>query len=122
VLLGVSLSRFLSVVSGVDGVSPGGVSMMCRFLVLPTVVMLSRFPVMAGGMGMMLRRLPMVLGCLLRHTMFLLVTSLIFPDGIPLVRSASEIAATHGTPSSAGDRAFCYPAKDQRRLAANVAG
>jgi hypothetical protein len=54
VFLGVSLSRFFGVISGVDGVTACGVSMMCRFLVLPAVVMLSGFPVMAGGMGMML--------------------------------------------------------------------
>jgi hypothetical protein len=48
VFLRVSLSRFFSVISGMGGVTACGVSMMCRFLVMPTVVVLRRFSVVSG--------------------------------------------------------------------------
>ena len=52
--LGVRFPRLHGVVSGMVGVPPCGVRVVCRFLVLPAVVMFRRFLVMAGGMRMML--------------------------------------------------------------------
>jgi hypothetical protein len=63
--LSVSLSRTFRVLSGMDGVSGRRVSMMGRFFMLATVMMLGRFTVMAGGMRMMFRCLPMVISCFL---------------------------------------------------------
>jgi hypothetical protein len=67
VFLGVSLSRFFGVISGMDSVTARGVSMMCRFLVVTTVVMLRRFSVVSGSVGMVLGSLPVMLSCFLRH-------------------------------------------------------
>ena len=63
--LRVSLSRFFGVISGMDGVAASGVSMMCRFFVMPTVVVLRRLPVVSGSVGMVLGSLPVMLGCFL---------------------------------------------------------
>jgi UDP-N-acetylmuramyl pentapeptide phosphotransferase/UDP-N-acetylglucosamine-1-phosphate transferase len=63
----VSFSRFFSVISGMDGVTTCGVSMMCRFLVMPTVVVLRRFFVVSGSVGMVFGSLPVMLSCFLRH-------------------------------------------------------
>jgi len=41
----------------------GRVGMMCGFLMVSAIVMLGRFAVMAGSVGMMFCGLPMVLGC-----------------------------------------------------------
>ena len=68
VLLRVSLSRFFGVISGMAGMTTCGVSMMCRFLMMPTVVVLRRFLVMSGSVGMVLRSLPVMLSCFLRHS------------------------------------------------------
>ena len=68
VLLRVSLSRFFGVISGMDGMTACGVSMMCRFLVMPTVVMLRCFLVVSGSVGVMLGSLPMMLSRFLRHS------------------------------------------------------
>jgi hypothetical protein len=54
VFLSVSFPRLLGVVPGMVGVTARGVSVVCRFLVVPTIVMLGRLPVMAGSMCMML--------------------------------------------------------------------
>jgi hypothetical protein len=62
-----SFSRFFGVISGMVGVTACGVSMVCRFLVMPTVVMLCSFFVVSGSVGMMLGSLPMMLSCFLRH-------------------------------------------------------
>jgi hypothetical protein len=70
--LGVRFPRLLGVVSGMVGVPPCGVRMVRRFLVLPAVVMFRRFLVMAGGMRMMLWRLPVMFSCFLRHVMILI--------------------------------------------------
>jgi hypothetical protein len=43
------------------------VGMMCGFLVVSTIVMLGRFAVMVGSVGMMFSGLPMVLCCFFRH-------------------------------------------------------
>jgi hypothetical protein len=50
VLLGVSLHRFFSVPSRVNGVRPGCVSVVRRLLVKSALVVFGRLPVMAGGM------------------------------------------------------------------------
>ena len=68
VFLGVSLSRFFGVISGMDGMTACGVSMMRRFLVMPTVVMLRCFSVVSGSVGVMLGSLPMMLSRFLRHS------------------------------------------------------
>jgi hypothetical protein len=65
--LSVSLPRILRMLSGMDGVSGCRVSMMGRFFMLPSVMMLGRFTVMVGGMRVMFRCLSMVISCFLRH-------------------------------------------------------
>ena len=69
--LGVGLPCLFRVVSGMNGMPTGCMSMMGRFLVLPALVMLGRFTVMSGGMCMMLRGLFVVIRCFLRHDMIL---------------------------------------------------
>jgi hypothetical protein len=49
-LLGMSLGCLFSVPSGVNRVRPGCMSMVCRLLVTPRLVMLGRFSVVSGGM------------------------------------------------------------------------
>jgi len=49
------------------GMAARRVSMMGCFLVLPTVVMFGRFPMVAGGVRMMFGCLPVVFSCFLRH-------------------------------------------------------
>ena len=53
VLLGVSDRCLFRMSSGVNGVSTSGVSVVGGFLMMPRLVMLSRFPVMPGSMGVM---------------------------------------------------------------------
>ena len=65
--LGVSLSRFFGVISGMDGMTACGVSMMCRFLVMPTVVMLRCFSVVSGSVGVMLGSFPVMFSRFFRH-------------------------------------------------------
>jgi hypothetical protein len=65
VFLGVSFPRFLRMLSGMNSMPRRRVRMMGSFFVLPAVVMLGRFTVMAGGVRMMFRGLPMVLSCFL---------------------------------------------------------
>jgi ferritin-like metal-binding protein YciE len=48
-----------------DGMTACGVSMMCRFLVMPTVVMLRCFFVVSGSVGVMLGSLPMMLSAIM---------------------------------------------------------
>ena len=88
VLLGVSLPRFFGVLPGMNGMPRSGMCMMGRFFVLPTVMMLRRFAVMAGGMSMVFRGLPMVLSCFLGHA----ISSLFwknFRDSLRWVRHRS---------------------------------
>src|SRR6516225_5600271 len=75
VLLHVGLASFLGVLSRVMRMASSRVGMMCGFLVVSTIVMLGRFAVMAGSVGMMFCGLPMVLGCFFRHDCDLLVMS-----------------------------------------------
>lgn len=49
-LLAMSLGGLFSVPSGVNCVRPGCVSMVCRLLVTPGLMMLGRFAVVPGGM------------------------------------------------------------------------
>ena len=51
--LGVSLPRLFRVLSRLNGMARCRVSMMGRLFVLPTVMMLGRFPVMAACMHVM---------------------------------------------------------------------
>jgi hypothetical protein len=67
VFLGVSFPRFLRMLSGMNGMPSRRVSMMGGFFMLPAVVMLGRFAVMAGGIRMMFRGLPVVFSCVLGH-------------------------------------------------------
>ena len=53
VLLGMSLHCLFSVPSAVNYMGPRCMSMVCRLLVISGVVMLGRFPVVAGGVGEM---------------------------------------------------------------------
>jgi hypothetical protein len=61
------LAGFLRVISGVERVATGCVSMMGRFLMMPAIVMFGCFVMMVGSMFMMFCGLPMILSCLLRH-------------------------------------------------------
>jgi hypothetical protein len=53
VFFGVSLYRLFSVPTGVNHVAPRRMSMVCSLLVTSGLVMLGRFPVVAGGMRQM---------------------------------------------------------------------
>ena len=57
------LPRLLRMISGVDGVSPGRVGMVSGLFVLPTVMMLSCFAVVASGLCMVFGCFFMMLGC-----------------------------------------------------------
>jgi hypothetical protein len=61
------LPGFFRVVSGVQGMAAGCVSMMGRFFVLPALMMFGCFAMMASRMGMMFCGLLMVFGCFLGH-------------------------------------------------------
>jgi len=52
-LFGVSHHRVFSVLSSVNRVTPSGVGMVCRLLMMSGIVVLGRFPVMASGMRQM---------------------------------------------------------------------
>jgi len=67
VLLHVGIAGFLGVLSRVKRMPPSRMGMMCGFLVVSTIVMLGRFAVMVGSVGMMFCGLPMVVGCFFRH-------------------------------------------------------
>jgi hypothetical protein len=49
------------------GVSPGCVSVVCRFLMVSAFVMFRCFPMVMGGVGMMLRRFLVMFRGFLRH-------------------------------------------------------
>jgi hypothetical protein len=53
VLVGMSLHCLFSVPSAVNHMGPRRMSMVCRLLVISGLVMLGRFPVVAGGVGEM---------------------------------------------------------------------
>jgi hypothetical protein len=52
-LLGVSDRCVFRMASGVNGVRTSGVSVVGGFLMVPRLVMLGRFPVMPGSVGVM---------------------------------------------------------------------
>ena len=58
-----SLRRFFAVMHGVSCVPSRRVGMVCALLMVSGVVVLGRFAVMVGRIGMMFCGLPMVLGC-----------------------------------------------------------
>ena len=60
-LFEVGFHRLLSVSSAVNHVPPSYVSMVCSLLVTSSLVMLSRFPVVASGMRQMFRCFLMML-------------------------------------------------------------
>jgi hypothetical protein len=66
-LLRMGLAGLLGVFSRVKRMASSRVGMMCGFLVVSAIVMLGRFAVMVGSMGMMFCGVPMVLGCFFRH-------------------------------------------------------
>jgi hypothetical protein len=65
--LHVELGSFVGMMPGVKRVPPCRMCMMRRFFVRSTFMMLSCFAVVACGMRMVFRRLPIVLGCFLGH-------------------------------------------------------
>jgi hypothetical protein len=66
-LLGMSLRCLFRMVSGVKAMSSGCVSVVCGLLVVSAFVMFGRFAMVAGGVGMMLRRFLVVFRSFLRH-------------------------------------------------------
>ena len=66
-LLSVSLHCFLGMPTSVNDMRPRGVRMVCRLLVMSTLVMLGRLSMVAGGVREMLCGLLMVFCSLLRH-------------------------------------------------------
>ena len=72
VLFGVCLHRMFRVISGVCGVAPRGMSMVRGLLMVSSIMMLRRFPMMARGVRMVFGSFLMVFGCFLGHAMFLL--------------------------------------------------
>jgi hypothetical protein len=67
VFLGVGFSRVFGVIAGVYRMAPGRVSMMGRFFVLATIMMLGCFVMMTSCVRMMFGSFSMVFRCLLRH-------------------------------------------------------
>lgn len=67
VLFGVCLGGFVGEMRGVEMVGVGDVRVMRGFFVSTRVVMFRGFLVMACRVFVMLRRFPMMLGCLLGH-------------------------------------------------------
>jgi hypothetical protein len=67
VLLTMDLRCLFRVVSGMKGMSPGRVSVVCRLLMLTAFVMFRCFPMVMGGVGMMLGRFLVVFRGFLGH-------------------------------------------------------
>jgi hypothetical protein len=67
VLIHMSLTGFVGVISCMKRMATGCMSMMGRFLVVRTIVVLGCFAVMVSSVGVMFCGLPMVIGCFLRH-------------------------------------------------------
>jgi hypothetical protein len=61
------LAGFLGMFSRVKRMASCRVGMMCGFLVVSAVVMLRRFAVMVGCVGMMFRGMLMMFSCFFRH-------------------------------------------------------
>ena len=77
VLLAVGSHCFLGVPAGMNGVGPRGMRMVRRLLVVSTLVMLCRFLVVSGSVGVVLRSLPVMLSCFLRHRMSFLALTIL---------------------------------------------
>jgi hypothetical protein len=73
VLVGVCFGGFVGEMRGVEMVGVGDVRVMRGFFVRTRVVMFRGFLVMACRVFVMLRRFPMMLGCLLGHQVSLFV-------------------------------------------------
>jgi len=69
-LICVSHHSLFGMLRSVNHVAPRGVSMVRRLFVLPGFMMFGGFPVMAGGMCQVFRRLFVMLGGFLRHRLF----------------------------------------------------
>jgi hypothetical protein len=67
VLFHMSHGSFVGMISSVKRVSPCGVRMMGGFFVVTALMMLGSFTMVTRGMGMVLCRLLVVLGCFLGH-------------------------------------------------------
>jgi hypothetical protein len=67
VLFGVSLHCFLGMPTSVNDMRPRGVRMVCRLLVMSTLMMLGRLSMVAGGVCEMLRGLLVMFCSLLGH-------------------------------------------------------
>jgi hypothetical protein len=61
------LAGFLGMSSGMKRMASRRVGMMCGFLVVSAVVMLGRFAMMVGSVGMMFCGMSMMFGCFFRH-------------------------------------------------------
>ncbi len=66
-LLGVRATRFLGMGPGVTGMSAGGMSMVRGLFMMTAFVMFGGFAVMSRRIGMVLRRLFVMLRCFLGH-------------------------------------------------------
>jgi hypothetical protein len=66
-LLAMSFRCLFGMVPGMKGMSSGRVSVVCRLLMVSAFMMLRCFPVVMGGVGMMLRRFLVVFRSFLRH-------------------------------------------------------
>jgi hypothetical protein len=68
-LFSVRSARLFGVVSGMGCVPPCGVCVVCGLFVLSALVLLSRFPMVASSLRVVLCGVLMVFGCFLRHVM-----------------------------------------------------
>ena len=68
VVIHVRLGSFVGMMPSVKRVSPCDVCMMSRFFVVSALMMLSCFAMVTRGVRMVLRRLLMMLGCFLGHS------------------------------------------------------
>jgi hypothetical protein len=72
-LLAMDLRCVFRVVPSMKGMSSGRVSVVCRLLMLSAFVMFRCFPMVMGGVGMMLRRFFVVFRSFLGHWFSLLL-------------------------------------------------
>jgi hypothetical protein len=68
VFLGVSLGCLFTMIAGVSCMSSRRVCVVCALLMVSGVIVLGRFTVMVGSVGMMFRCLLVMFGCFLRHS------------------------------------------------------
>jgi hypothetical protein len=72
VLFGVCFHRVFGVISGVCRMTPRRMSMVRGLLMVSSIMMLRRFPMMARGVRMVFGSFLMVFGCFFGHAMILL--------------------------------------------------